>query len=412
MALTDTAIRAAKPREKPYRITDGAGLALQINPDGTRGWRFRYRFQGREQLLSFGPFPDISLRRAREKRKAARDQLDQGINPSAHRKAQRVSHALTFERIAAEWLSTQKKLAQETRDRMESWLDFVNKHIGPQPIASIEPPELLSVLRRIESRGKHETAHRTLAVCGRVFRYAIATGRATRDISADLRGALAIAEKSNFAAITEPRKVGELLRAIDGYRGQPSTEFALRLAPHVFVRPGELRGARWDEFEFDPVAPAPGEKEKITDPQWRIPAARMKQGEQHIVPLSRQAVAILRGLYPLSGPDGFLFPSVRNSSRCMSENTINAALRGMGFTQEEMTGHGFRHMASTLLHERGYRTEWIERQLSHGDRNRVRAAYNFAEHLPERRKMMQEWSDYLDALRIGGNVVSFRVKSA
>jgi integrase len=267
--------------------------------------------------------------------------------------------------------------------------------LGSRLIAAITAQELLAVLRRIEARGKHETAHRVRALAGRVLRYAVATGRAQHDVAADLKDALAPVKSKNFASVLDPVRVGELMRAIDGYTGHPVTALALKLAPLVFVRPGELRAAEWPEFD-------------LPNAEWRIPGARMKMGEPHVVPLARQALAILRELQPFARGGRYLFPSLRTRDRPMSNNTINAALRRLGYSSEEQTGHGFRSMASTLLNEQGFPPDVIELQLAHAERNKVRAAYNKAQRLPERRKMMQAWADYLDGLRAGGTVVPIR----
>lgn len=412
MKLTDTAIKAAKPREKPYKLFDGEGLYLLINPDGSRWWRLKYRYGGKEKLLALGTYPGTGLKKARDKRDDARNLLDDDIDPNAHRKAEKAARADrdagSFEVVAREWHAKQSETwaAGHSERVLRRLVLYVFPRIGGEPIGSVTGPQLLDVLRRIEARGTVETAHRVKESLGAIFRYAVATHRATHDPSAALKGALATAQNKSYAAITEPKQVGELLRAIRGYSGAEVTRCALQLLPLVFVRPGELRAARWEEFEFDVTPPQPGEKPKHPDPQWRIPAARMKMREQHLVPLSTQAVAILRELHARTGPEGYLFPNVRGKSNYMSPNTINAALRNLGYTSEQHTGHGFRHMASTLLHERGYKSELIERQLSHGDRNPMRAAYNFAEYLPERRKMMQEWADYLDGLAKGADVVN------
>jgi len=415
MKLTDTAIKAAKPREKPYKLFDGEGLYLLINPDGSRWWRLKYRYGGKEKLLALGTYPGTGLKKARDKRDDARNLLDDDIDPNAHRKAEKAARADreagSFEVVAREWHAKQSETwATGHSERvLRRLVLYVFPRIGGEPIGSVTGPQLLDVLRRIEARGTVETAHRVKESLGAIFRYAVATHRATHDPSAALKGALATAQNKSYAAITEPKQVGELLRAIRGYSGAEITRCALQLLPLVFVRPGELRAARWEEFEFDVTPPQPGKEPKHPDPQWRIPAARMKMREQHLVPLSTQAVAILRELHARTGPEGYLFPSVRGKSNYMSENTINAALRNLGYTSEQHTGHGFRHMASTLLHERGYKSELIERQLSHGDRNPMRAAYNFAEYLPERRAMMQDWADFLDGLAKGAKVVSIRV---
>lgn len=390
--LTEVQIRAAKPREKAYKLFDERGLFLLVTPsaDSYRGrlWRLRYRYAKVEKLLSLGSYPDISLKRAREKRDEARRLLAEGIDPSARRKSDQQAKSETFEAIAREWLEMRAKTSAAITMQKARWLlEMVFPRIGKRPVREITAPELLAALRKIESRGHHETAHRAKQKCGQVFRYAIVTGRAERDITADLRGALV---PQNHASLTDPAEVGALLRAIDGYEGQPITAAALKLAPLVFVRPGELRGARWSEFDLD-------------NAEWRIPAERMKMGEQHIVPLSHQAVAILRELHELTG-GGFgelVFPSLLSLDRPMSNNTVNTALRRLGYTKEQMTGHGFRSMASTLLNENGFPPDIIELQLAHAERNKVRAAYNKAQRLVDRRKMMQTWADYLDSLRAG-----------
>ena len=388
--LNESRIRAAKPTEKPYKLFDERGLFLLVTAAGGRLWRFRYRLGGAEKLLTLGAYPDVSLKRAREKRDDARKLVAEGIDPSAKRQAERSAAANTFVAVADEWLMTKKRSLsagtwQRDHDQIHKW---VVPYLGNRPIASIEAPELLEVLKRVEAKGIADTAHRTREVCGRVFRYAIATGRATRDISADLRGALAPRTTKNYAAITDPAKVVELLRAIDGYDGQPTAAAALKLAPYVFVRPGELRAAEWSEFSLEGP-----------EPEWRIPGERMKMGEAHIVPLSRQAVAILSELRPITGNGGFVFPAIGGGGRPLSENTLNGGLRRLGYSGDQMTAHGFRSVASTLLNERGVNPDLIELQLAHAERNRVRAAYNRAQRLAERRTMMQEWSDYLDTLR-------------
>ena len=415
--LTDTKIRAAKPTEKPYKLADGEGLYLLINPDGGRWWRFKYRYGGREKLLAFGGYKPgssdhVPLAEARERLTEAKRQLRDGIDPSAAKKAEKAARADrergSFELVAREWHAKQSESwAPGHAERvLRRLVLYVFPRIGGEPTRSLTGPQVLAVLRRIEERGTVETAHRVKESLGAIFRYAVATHRAEHDPVAALKGALPSVKHKSFASITEPRKVGELLRAIRGYDGSDTIRLALALLPLVFVRPGELRGARWEEFSFDLVDPPEGEKPQHPDPQWRIPAERMKMREQHLVPLSRQAVAILRELHAITGPDGLLFPGVRSNRQPISENTINAALRSAGYTKDQMTGHGFRHMASTLLHEKGYRSELVERQLSHGDRNVMRATYNFAEYLPERRRMMQEWADYLDGLSAGDNVVN------
>jgi integrase len=390
-ALSEAKIRASRPKERAYKVFDQRGLFMLVTPTGGRLWRFRYRLGGVEKLLTLGAYPDVPLRRAREKREDARKLVADGIDPSAKRQAERATQVETFEAIAKEWLELQSKmLAAETMEILGTRLQsFLYPYVGSRPIASITAQELLAALRRIEARGKHETAHRVRSLAGRVFRYAVATGRAQHDVAADLKDALAPVKSRNFASVTEPARVGELLRAIDGYTGQPITAMALKLAPLVFVRPGELRGAEWAEFDLEGA-------------EWRIPAARMKMGEQHIVPLSRQAVAILRELHILTGSGRYVFPSLLSAERPMSDNTINAALRRLGYTSDEQTGHGFRSMASTLLNEQGFAPDVIELQLAHVERNKVRAAYNRAQRLTERRSMLQAWADLLEVLRTAG----------
>jgi integrase len=388
MALTETAIRAAKARPKAYKLFDEKGLFLLVTPAGTRLWRFKYRLTGVEKLLALGSYPEVSLKLARSRRDDARKLLANDVDPSAKRKAEKSAQAETFASVANEWLESKKATLTDgtwQRDR-DQLVKLVGPYLGSRPIAAIEAPDLLAVLRRLEKKGIHDTAHRVRAVCGRVFRYAIATGRARRDISADLKGALAPKGTESYAAITDPAKVGQLLRAIDEYDGQRTTHAALRLAPYVFVRPGELRAAEWTEINLD-------------GGEWRIPAERMKMRELHIVPLASQAVDILRELHALTGAGRYVFPAIGFEVRPMSENTLGGALRRIGYASEEMTAHGFRSLASTLLNEQGWNPDLIELQLAHKERNKVRAAYNRAQRLAERRKMMQAWADYLDGLR-------------
>ena len=395
-ALTEIRVRNAKARERPYKLFDELGLFLLVTPSSNqhkgRLWRLRYRYGDAEKLLSLGPYPAVSLKRAREKRDEARRLLADGVDPSVHRKIAEESRAETFELIAREWLAMRAKTTAAVTQAKALWLmEMLFPYIGRRPIREVMPPELLSALRKIEARGNHESAHRAKQQCGQIFRYAIATGRAERDISADLRGALVPVVTRNHASLTDPTEVGALLRAIDGYEGQPATAAALKLAPLVFVRPGELRGARWAEFDLD-------------GGEWRIPGERMKMKEQHIVPLAHQAVTILRELHALTGWGEYVFPSLLTLERPMSNNTVNTALRRLGYTKEQMTGHGFRSMASTMLNEQGFHPDLIELQLAHAERNKVRAAYNKAQRLAERRKMMQAWADHLDSLRTGKDV--------
>lgn len=400
MPLTDTAVRNAKPSEKPYKLTHGKGLYLLVNATG-KYWRLDYRFAGKRKTLALGVYPDVTLASARERRDDARKLLASDTDPSlvmaVNKRARLQAAENTFEAVAREWYA--KKLptwAPTTAQKVIRQLEKdIFPWIGNHPIKDIAAPELLATLRRMESRGALELAHRMREYCGMVFRYAVATGRAERDPSGDLKGALAPVKTNHHASVTEPKKIGELLRAIDGYSGSFMTKCALQLAPLVFVRPGELRTAEWSEFDLDAA-------------EWRIPGEKMKMRDKHIVPLSQQAVEILRAIHPLTGSGRYVFPSVRTTVRPMSENTVNAALRRMGYEKHEMTGHGFRSMASTLLHEQGWPHEAIERQLAHAERNKVSAAYNYAEHLPKRREMMQAWADYLDGLVTGAKVMSLR----
>jgi len=390
MPLTDVLIRNTKLADRPLKLFDGDGLFLLIKPNGSRGWRFKYRFEGRERLLSFGTYPEVPLKTARERREQARCLIATGVDPSAERKAKIATREDTFQALALEWLQMQQKsLSARTfkkkKDRFEA---FAFPYLGKTPIAELKAPDVLAVLKRIEARGKMETAHRVRSDCGNVFRYAVVTGRAERDPTIDLRGAIAAVGKRNRPAIVDPKRIGELMRAIDGYRGDVSTEFALRLLPLTFVRPGELRLAEWREFDLEGA-------------EWRIPAARMKMKELHVVPLATQAIALLRDLQELTGDGRWVFPSLRSADRAISDNTINAALRRMGFPGDEMCAHGFRSMASTCLNEQGWHPDLIELQLAHAERDEVRGAYNRAQRLTERRTMMQAWADYLDQLRQG-----------
>ena len=404
MALTDTGIRKAKATDKPQKLTDGGGMYLLLNPNGSRWWRLDYRHNGKRKTLSLGTYPDTGLADARSKRDEARKLLVAGIDPSEQRKAVKLAGeeraANSFAVIAEEWLAKQAATMAPATMAKARWTfnDLVFPWIGNRPIAEIDPPEMLKLLQRIEERGAHETAHRTKQRCGQVFRYAIATHRAKHDPTSDLRGALTAAKVEHRPAITDPAKIGELLRAIDGYTGSFVVRCALRLAPLVFTRPGELRKAEWAEIDMDAAL-------------WRIPAERMKMREPHTVPLAPQAVAILRDIQPLTGSGRFVFPSARTTSRPMSDAAVNAALRRMGFDKDTMTGHGFRALASSRLNEMGWAPDIIERQLAHAERNKVRAAYNRAQYLDERKRMMQGWADYLDALRAGGDVVPFKRKA-
>jgi integrase len=397
MPLTQTEIQHAKATDKPRKLFDGDGLFLLVSPNGGKWWRFRYRFDGKEKSLSFGVYPEVSLKRARELRENARRLVASMIDPSIERQAKKAAREITFEGVAREWLSLQQsRLAPITLSKARWMLEtFIFPDLGSRPISEITPPDLLDVLRKIEERGIHETVHRVKQRVGQVFRYGIATRKAARDITQDLRGALAPVVTQNYPAIIDPQGIAQLLRAIDGYQGQPVTAAALKLAPLLFVRPGELRAAEWKEFDLDRA-------------EWRISAERTKMRRPHVVPLCAQALQLLRDLQPLTGEGRYVFPSLRSYARPMSENTVNAALRRLGYTGDEMTGHGFRALASTCLNEQGFAPDVIELQLAHKERNKVRAAYNRAERLAERVKMMQAWADYLDGLRASDNVVPIK----
>ena len=394
MKLTDIKIKNLKASAKVQKVADGHGLYVHVSPAGGKLWRMAYTFEGKQKTLSFGAYPAISLKAAREKREQAKEMLAQGIDPGAYKKAVKASRQAasvnTYEIIAREWFAKHSPSWSES-NKLKIWArqeKNIIPYLGGKSVNQITPPDILAALRAIEARGAIETAHRILQDCGRIFRYAIATGRAERDPAADLRGALPPAKGNNFATITDPKQVGALLRAIDGYEGNIMVAYALRMAPLLFVRPGELRHAQWKEFDFN-------------NAEWRIPAERMKMNQLHIVPLPVQVIKLLEELRPYTGHGVYLFPSVRTLDRPISDMTLLAALRRMGYTREQMTVHGFRSLASTLLNELGYNRDWIERQLAHGERNSIRAAYNYAEYLPERRRMMQEWANYLDGLRAG-----------
>jgi integrase len=395
--LTDTKVRTIKPAEKPKKLFDGGGLFLLVTPTGGKLWRLKYRFGGIEKLLALGAYPQTSLADARQKRDQARALMLNGVDPRDIKKAQKAAGAQeneTFEVIAREWHTkfSASWAASHSNKIIRRFELYVFPWLGDRQIKSITAPDLLTVLRRIEAKGTLDTAHRTRQNCGQVFRYAVATGRAERDPSADLRGAIPPASGKHMATITDPKEIAGLLRSIDDYRGSIVTRCALQLAPLVFVRPGELRHAEWSEFNLD-------------EAEWRIPAEKMKAGVLHIVPLSRQALGVLREIHPLTGHGRYVFPSPRSDSRPMSSNAILSALRRMGFAKDEMSGHGFRSMASTLLNEQGWNRDAIERQLAHAERNSVRAAYNYAEFMPERKKMMQAWADYLEGIKAGAKII-------
>jgi integrase len=399
MPLTDTAVRNAKPAQKARKLFDGGGLFLLIQPNGAKLWRLAYRFHGKQKTLSLGAYSVVSLAEAREARDAARKALAMGIDPSLQRKLEKQSAAVTFKLVAEELLDKMKRegRAPRTLTKTKWLLEFAYADFGDRAVGQITAPEILVALRRIESRGNYETARRLRSTCGMVFRYAIATARADRDPSVDLRGALTTPKVRHRAAIIEPDAIGALLRAIDGYKGYAMTTMALRLAPLVFVRPGELRHAEWTEIDFDSA-------------EWRISAEKMKMRRPHRVPLSRQALVLLRELQAVENNSPWLFPSISSLKKPISENTLNAALRRLGFGSDEMTAHGFRAMAATRLDEMGHwRREAIDRQLAHEEEDAVRRAYTHgAEYWSERVQMMQAWADYLDELRIAGRIIPLR----
>jgi integrase len=404
MALTDKEIQSLKPKDKKYKVFDGDGLYLLIHPKGGKYWYMKYRIDGRPHEVSLGTYPAVSLKLARERREDVRHQLAKGLNPRLEKKAARETRGTLFSAIAEEWLlmmsaptkvngdqAVPRSVLDPATVKKHRWIldAYLNPVFGQQPMAQISAQQFLPVLKRIEEDGKSETAHRVRALASRIFCYAHSTGRAPQgDVTRSLRDALAPAVVVHHAAITDPEKVGELLLAIDGYTGQLETRCALRLAPLVILRPRELRFGEWSEINFKKA-------------EWRIPAQRMKMDAPHIVPLSKQALVALYDLKKAAnGAAKYLFPVLGSKEGVMSENTINLALRNLGYSGNVMTAHGFRSMASTLLNEQQrWHPDAIERQLAHAPRDKVRAAYNYAEHLVERRRMMQAWADNLDELR-------------
>lgn len=409
MALTDVAIRNAKPGTKPVKLSDGGGMFLLVTPAGGKLWRLKYRVDRREKLLAIGAYPEIGLSDARKRREEARALIAQGKDPSREKQRDkvrsRIQAADTFTAIASEYCAKRRRDGEKgwspaTATRSEYLLSLLNPGIGRLAIAEIEPADVLAAIRKIEAKGNLESARRTLQLASAVFRFAVATARLASDPTRDLRGALTAPTVTHYGAITDAKRVGELLRAIDGYEGQGLTKLALQLAPHVYVRPGELRHAEWSEVDLDEAL-------------WIFPAAKMKMRKAHVVPLSRQAVELFREVRTASGPTGYVFPSIRTRSRPMSENTLNAGLRRLGYASDEMTAHGFRAMASTLLNESGnWHPDAIERALAHGDDDKVRAAYHRGAHWNERVAMAQWWSDYLDQLRKGADIVPFPDREA
>lgn len=394
MPLTDTAIRAAKAGDKPYKLADGGGLYLLVNPTGSRLWRLKYRIEGKEKLLAIGPYPDVTLAKARERRDDAKKAIIDGADPSALKKQSReeakAAPANTFRAVAKEHLAKLERegLADITLGKRRWLLGFAYPHFGDRDIGAVSSADVLVALREIEAKGHHETARRMRSVVGSVFRYAIATARIENDPTFALRGALTTPKVQHRSAVTTATELGKLLKAIDGYRGQPATRAALRLMPLLFPRPGELRAARWAEFDLDKAV-------------WSIPAERMKMRRPHRIPLPPQAVAILRELHAVTAEEDFAFPCIGAAKKPISENTLNFALRRLGFGPDIATAHGFRATASTLLNESGrWNPDAIERQLAHAENNEVRRAYLRGEHWEERVRMMAWWADHLDALRI------------
>lgn len=399
MALTDIAVRNAKSRERAYKLADGGGLYLLVTPTGGRLWRMKYRADGVERKLSFGKYPDVTLADARKARGAARAMASAGTDPATAKRRDRVARKLsvgmTFGAVALEYIEKAEKEGRSpaTVAKLHWARNSLEPAIGRRPVDQIEPHELLAILKRQEAKGQLETARRTRAFASRVFRYAVATARSTSDPAALLIGAIAAPRPKHLAAILDAKRAGDLLRAIAGYSGTPLTQLALTLSAHVFVRPGELRRAEWSEIDVEAAI-------------WRIPAERMKKRREHVVPLSRQSLAIFARAAALSGGGRFVFPAQGKPSKPMSENTANAALRRMGFSAEEMSAHGFRAMASTLLNESGkWSPDAIERALSHQDSDKVRAAYHRGAHWEERVAMAQWWSDHLDLLREGATII-------
>lgn len=393
MPLTATAVKQAKPKDKPYKLTDERGMYLLVAPKGGKYWRLKYRYSGKEKTLALGVYPDVSLAKAREKRQKAREQLADGIDPGVAKRLKKMhqyeEEINGFEKIAREWFET-RMVDKSIRHRQRT-IRALEKNlfpeIGRRPISQITAPELLMALRKIEARGALETAHRAKQTAGQIFRYAVATGRAERDPSADLKGALKNPQKRHHAAIIDPKEVGNLLIAIEGFYGTPTVKAALQLSPLLFVRPGELRHMEWSEVNW-------GES------RWELPASKMKMKQPHIVPLSTQAYEILREHYKLTGRGKYVFPSARGQTRPLSENGVRTALRTLGYDNDTMTPHGFRAMARTLLDEvLNFRVDWIEHQLAHAVKDPNGRAYNRTSHLDARTRMMQHWADYLDSLK-------------
>ncbi|RDS82210.1 DUF4102 domain-containing protein [Dyella monticola] len=403
--LTDTKLRGLKPRDKVYRVADTNGLCIEVRPSGTKLWRYRYRHAGKPSMAALGEYPTMSLSEARTERDKARALVKSGASPAQVAKAERATRlekvGNTFASVALEFLAKREKegMGANSVERGRRLIEKDLSSISGLPIADISAPVLLAALRKMEQRGIVESAHRARGLAGQVFRYAIVTGRAERNPASDLIGALERPQTKHFASIILPSKIGELLRTIHNYQGSPVTIAALKLAPMVFVRPGELQHAEWLEFDLDKAI-------------WDIPAEKMKMKQPHLVPLSHQAIAILRELHQLTGSGKYVFPGMRSVRRPISENTVNAALRYMGYDGDTMTGHGFRAMARTVLDEElGFPVDHIEHQLAHAVKDANGRAYNRTTHLPARRKMMQAWADYLDDLRVGAKIIPYARQS-
>lgn len=402
MPLTDTFVKQVKPvKPSGDKYADGDGMYLLVKPVG-KYWRMDYRYLGKRKTLALGIYPEVPLAKARKRREKARELLADGIDPGQAKQKEKQARinaaAHTFEVVARTWLKkTSANRAASTQEKVTNWLEKnVIPFIGNKPISEIRSRDVLMAVQKMEARGAIDSAHRVKQICGQVFRYAVATGIAERDVTSDLKGALATVPKGNYAAITEPKLVGNLMRSIHEYAGHPYATTALKLAPLVFVRPGELRSAEWVEIDLDAA-------------EWRIPSRKMKMGVDHIVPLSRQAVEMLRTIHALTGHGKYVFPSIRTDERCMSENTLNAALRSMGYSKEVMTAHGFRAMARTILDEiLDERVDFIEHQLAHMVKDPNGRAYNRTAHLPARHAMMQRWADYLDRLHHGADDVTIQ----
>ncbi|MDA8754753.1 integrase arm-type DNA-binding domain-containing protein [Luminiphilus sp.] len=393
MSLTNIYIKNAKPGDKSYRRYDEKGLYLEVTPAGGKLWRLKYRFGGKEKRLAIGAYPEVGLKAAREARDSARSLRASGIDPGEHKKLQKAAQTKhtdgAFETLAREWHAGKSRVWStiHSKNVLDRLTRNVFPYVGNAPIEDITVPELLKLLRRIEERGAHETAHRVLGNIGEVYRYAIASGKAERNIALDIKGALQSVKKQHLAAVTEPKRVGELLKMMDAYSGTLTVQCALKLAPLVFVRPGELRQARWEDIDFETA-------------EWRYTVTKTQT--EHIVPLSVQAVEILKELHPVTGRWEYVFPNARSRRRPMSNNAILSALRRMEIDKDEMSGHGFRAMARTILDEvLGYRVDIIEHQLAHRVKDPLGRAYNRTSHLAERKDMMQAWADYLDLLRDG-----------